>query len=96
MFDSIIFDLKPYFGKSATFAYFSLHPLWICYAATCVHFTVPSGTLLCFLVTASAKKKRKKEKKKNADVIKFLAILKKICLGQKNTFLFKTEKQCFH
>ena len=43
VFDSIIFDLNPYFGYSATFAYFSLHPLWICYAARCVHFTVPSG-----------------------------------------------------
>ena len=42
MFDSIIFDLNPYFSYSATFVYFSLHPLWICYAARCVHFTVPS------------------------------------------------------
>ena len=40
MFDSIIFDLNPYFGYSATFVYFSLHPLWICCAARCVHFTV--------------------------------------------------------
>ena len=37
------FRLKsPYFGCSFTFIYFSLHPLWICYAARCVHFTVPS------------------------------------------------------
>ena len=27
MFDSIIFDLNPYFGYSVTFVYFSLHPL---------------------------------------------------------------------
>ena len=27
MFDSIIFDLNPYFGYSATFVYFSLHPM---------------------------------------------------------------------
>ena len=43
MFESIIFDLNPYFGFSATFVYFILH-LWICYAARCVHFTVTSGT----------------------------------------------------
>ena len=43
MFDSIIFNLNPYFGYSATFVYFSLHPLWICYTATYVHFTIPSG-----------------------------------------------------
>ena len=43
MFDSIVFDLNPYFGYSATFFYFTLHPLWICYAARCVHFTAPSG-----------------------------------------------------
>ena len=49
-----------------------------------------------FSICLGKKKKEKKKKKKNADVIKFLAILKKICLGQKNTFLFKTEKQCFH
>ena len=34
MFDSIIFDLNPYFGYSTTFVYFSLHPPWACYAAT--------------------------------------------------------------
>ena len=44
MFDSIIFRLKSLFGCSATFVYLSLHPLWICYAAWCVYFTVPSGT----------------------------------------------------
>ena len=44
MFDSIIFNLNRYFGYSSTFVYFSLHPVWICYAARCVHFTVPSGT----------------------------------------------------
>ena len=44
MFDSIIFDLTPYFGYSGTFVYFSLHPLCVCYAARCAHFTVPSGT----------------------------------------------------
>ena len=51
MFGSIIFDLNPYFGYSATFVYFSLHPLWIYYAARCVHVTVPSGRsgALCFL-----------------------------------------------
>ena len=43
MFDSINFDLNPYFGYSATFVCFSLHPLWICYAARYVHFPVPSG-----------------------------------------------------
>ena len=43
MSDSITFHSNPYFGYKATFAYFSLHPLWICYAARCVHFTVPSG-----------------------------------------------------
>ena len=43
MFDSVIFDLNPYFGYSATFLYFSLHPLRISYAARCVHFNVPSG-----------------------------------------------------
>ena len=43
MFCSIIFDLNPYFGYSTTFVYFSLDPLWICYAARCVYFTVPSG-----------------------------------------------------
>ena len=37
MFDSIIFNLNPYFGYSATFVYFSLHPLSICYAARCVY-----------------------------------------------------------
>ena len=42
MFDSLIFDLNPYFGCSATFVYFNLHPLLICYAARCAHFTVPS------------------------------------------------------
>ena len=42
MFDSIIFDLNPYLGYSATFVHFSLHPLWICYAVRCVHFVVPS------------------------------------------------------
>ena len=42
MFESIIFDLNPYFGCSATFVYFNLHPLLICYAARCAHFTVPS------------------------------------------------------
>ena len=42
MFDSVIFDSNPYFGYSATFLYFSLHLLWICYDARCVHFTVPS------------------------------------------------------
>ena len=45
MFDSIIFDLNPYFGYSATFVYFSLYLMWICYAATCVDFTVPSGRI---------------------------------------------------
>ena len=39
---------------------------------------------LCFLVFASAKK--------NAEVIKFLAILKKYA---SNIFLSKKEKQCF-
>ena len=43
MFDSTIFDLNPDFGYSATFVYFSLHPLWICYSGRCVHFAVPSG-----------------------------------------------------
>ena len=43
MFDSITFHSDLHFGYSATFVYFSLHPLWICYAARCVHFTVPSG-----------------------------------------------------
>ena len=43
MFDSIVFHLNPYFGYSANFAYLRLHPLRICYAARCVHFTVPSG-----------------------------------------------------
>ena len=42
-FDSIIFDLNPYSGYSASFIYFSLHPLWISFDARCVHFTVPSG-----------------------------------------------------
>ena len=40
---------------------------------------------LCFLVSASAKK--------NAEVIKFLGILKKYV--SENKFLFKKEKQCF-
>ena len=39
MFDSIVFD----FGYSATFVYFSVHPLQICYAARCVHSNVSSG-----------------------------------------------------
>ena len=43
MFDSIIFNLNPYFGYRATFFYFSLHPLRICYDGRSVHFTVPSG-----------------------------------------------------
>ena len=43
VFDSTIFDLNSYFGYSATFVYFSLHPLLICYAARCVYFTVPLG-----------------------------------------------------
>ena len=43
MSDSIIFDLNSYFGYSATFVYFGLHPLWIFYAARCVHFIVPSA-----------------------------------------------------
>ena len=43
MLDNIIFDLDTYFGYSATFVCFSLHPLSICCAARCVHFTVPSG-----------------------------------------------------
>ena len=42
MFDGIIFDINPYFGYSATLAYFSLHPMSVCYAARCVHFTAPS------------------------------------------------------
>ena len=40
MFGSITFDLNLYFGSSTTFVYFSLHPLWIYYAARCVHFTL--------------------------------------------------------
>ena len=43
MFDSITFHTNLYFGYSVTFVYFSKHPLWICYAARCVHFTAPSG-----------------------------------------------------
>ena len=43
MFGSIIFDLNPYFDYIVIFVYFSLHPLWICYPARCVYFTVPSG-----------------------------------------------------
>ena len=43
---------------------------------------------LCFLVSASAKKK------KNAEVIKFLGILKNM-YPIINIFLFKKEKQCF-
>ena len=43
MFSSIPFDLNLYFASSATFVYFSLHPLWIYYAARCVHFTISSG-----------------------------------------------------
>ena len=39
LFD-LIFDLNPYFGYSATFAYFSLS---ICHAARCVNFTVALG-----------------------------------------------------
>ena len=48
--NSIIFNINPYFNYSNTFDYVSLH-LWICYAATCVHFTVPSGSrgVLLFL-----------------------------------------------
>ena len=42
---------------------------------------------LCFLVSASAKKK-------NAEVIKFLGILKNM-YPIINIFLFKKEKQCF-
>ena len=34
-------------------------------------------------------------KKKNAEVIKFLGILKKVCLREWNIFLLKKEKQCF-
>ena len=30
-------------ANSATFVDFSYYPLWTCYAARCVHFTVPSG-----------------------------------------------------
>ena len=43
MFDSIIFDLNPYFGYSASFIYFRLHRLLLYYGARCVHFTVSSG-----------------------------------------------------
>ena len=43
-------------------------------------------SLICFLASASAKKKKKKEK--NADEIKFLGILEKICLQEQNMFLF--------
>ena len=43
--------------------------------------------LICFLVSASAKKK----KKKNADEIKFLGILEKMCLQEQNMFLFKKK-----
>ena len=43
MFDSITFHTNLYFGYSVTFVYFSKHPLWICYATRCVHFTAPSG-----------------------------------------------------
>ena len=42
---------------------------------------------LCFLVSASAKK--------NAEVIKFLGILKKYVSKKQNKFLFKNEKQYF-
>ena len=48
IFDDIIFDLNTYFGYSATFVNFSLHPLWIFYAARCVHFTVFSGRRAAF------------------------------------------------
>ena len=48
MFDSIIFDLNSYFDYSATFVYFSLHPLWIYYAARCVHFTQEQEVLSSF------------------------------------------------
>ena len=48
IFDNIIFNLNPYFGYSATFINFSLHPLWIFYAARCVHFTVSSGRRAAF------------------------------------------------
>ena len=42
-------------------------------------------SLICFLAPASAKKKKKE---KNADEIKFLGILEKICLQEQNMFLF--------
>ena len=42
-FGSIAFHSKPYYGSSTIFIYFCQHPLWICYAARCVYFTVFSG-----------------------------------------------------
>ena len=42
-FASIAFHSKPYYGSSTIFIYFCQHPLWICYAARCVQFTVFSG-----------------------------------------------------
>ena len=50
--NSITFHSNPYFGYSTTFTYFSYHPLWIYYAARCVHFTVPSGCNTFFPVGA--------------------------------------------
>ena len=41
MSESITFHSNRYFNYSATFVYLSQHPLWICYAARCVHFTDP-------------------------------------------------------
>ena len=52
---------------------------------TCAAFEAFAEAYLCFLVSASAKK--------NAEVIKFLGILKKYV--SENKFLFKKEKQCF-
>ena len=43
MFDSIVFNLNPFFSYSATFLYFGLNPLLICYAARYLNLTLPSG-----------------------------------------------------
>ena len=46
MFGSIIFNLILILATvplSTLVSYFSLHPLRICYAARCVHITIPSG-----------------------------------------------------
>ena len=90
------FRLKTLFWQKCHFRLFQFASsvnLLCCYMCT---FYCPLRNSPMFFSICLGKKKKEKKKKKNAGVIKFLAILKKICLRQKNIFLFKTEKQCFH